>query len=319
MRQPLSRINSQSVFSCVSRSRRFRTQKMEHGRVRYEVNCEPPTLLALEDVKYLEEEKGYYTDSSSELLFSSPYSTGINSNRSNSRVNSNTPSSLLNADIPRGYEISISGYERSRREGTSLYIHCEELHFGSWPNALVDNHIYLLDNPQSVNNILAPHNLMSHMFEQLRLSPSGMRTITTPSDTDEQDIEIHEGLSLSSGNYHEVLINPNSQPNLEEQEEDDDESVSLLSQGAQWSTINALPTRGYYVKDKQTPGEEVESNVQMSCCICMDFFKSEETVRTLPCLHFFHVACIDKWLPINRTCPICKYDVNNIYDSLMIG
>eukprot|EP00923_Selenidium_pygospionis_P011068 GHVN01019268.1.p3 GENE.GHVN01019268.1~~GHVN01019268.1.p3 ORF type:complete len:162 (-),score=12.72 GHVN01019268.1:200-685(-) len=46
------------------------------------------------------------------------------------------------------------------------------------------------------------------------------------------------------------------------------------------------------------------------CLICMDDFVCNEKLRFLPCLHRFHIPCIDKWLRESSTlCPICKADV----------
>jgi len=74
--------------------------------------------------------------------------------------------------------------------------------------------------------------------------------------------------------------------------------------GAKWHNINQLPTRRYQVRVTAE-----ESNMQKSCRVCMEDFKNEELLRTLPCLHFFHKECIDKWLFQNRTCPVCKFDI----------
>ena len=32
----------------------------------------------------------------------------------------------------------------------------------------------------------------------------------------------------------------------------------------------------------------------------------EEDVRRLPCMHLFHVECVDQWLGQNKRCPICR-------------
>lgn len=47
----------------------------------------------------------------------------------------------------------------------------------------------------------------------------------------------------------------------------------------------------------------------VECAICMEKFADGESLRTLPCLHKYHVACIDRWLTSNRQCPICKHNV----------
>ncbi|KAI7834149.1 hypothetical protein BX661DRAFT_129252, partial [Kickxella alabastrina] len=50
--------------------------------------------------------------------------------------------------------------------------------------------------------------------------------------------------------------------------------------------------------------DEVARNVE--CGICMEEYKVEEQVMGLPCKHFYHKECIDHWLRMNGTCPICR-------------
>ena len=38
-------------------------------------------------------------------------------------------------------------------------------------------------------------------------------------------------------------------------------------------------------------------------------FEEEEDVRRLPCMHLFHVPCVDQWLGLNKRCPICRVDI----------
>lgn len=43
------------------------------------------------------------------------------------------------------------------------------------------------------------------------------------------------------------------------------------------------------------------------CLICLSEYASKETVRFIPeCNHCFHVECIDVWLKIHGSCPICR-------------
>ncbi|KAG8084785.1 hypothetical protein GUJ93_ZPchr0010g8323 [Zizania palustris] len=49
------------------------------------------------------------------------------------------------------------------------------------------------------------------------------------------------------------------------------------------------------------------------CVICLGLVQVGEVVRRLPaCKHLFHVECIDAWLRLHTTCPICRADVVEI-------
>ncbi|KAK8626052.1 hypothetical protein V6N13_133704 [Hibiscus sabdariffa] len=47
----------------------------------------------------------------------------------------------------------------------------------------------------------------------------------------------------------------------------------------------------------------------LECCICLSAYDDGVELRELPCGHHFHCACVDKWLCINATCPLCKYNI----------
>lgn len=42
------------------------------------------------------------------------------------------------------------------------------------------------------------------------------------------------------------------------------------------------------------------------CIICLESFTAGCALRTLPCMHRYHQGCIDKWLSIHLSCPLCK-------------
>ncbi|KAJ2888131.1 hypothetical protein FB639_000844 [Coemansia asiatica] len=61
--------------------------------------------------------------------------------------------------------------------------------------------------------------------------------------------------------------------------------------------ISKLPAR--IISD-----EEVAAHKE--CGICMEEYQTNEQVLELPCGHFYHKECIDHWLRVNGTCPICR-------------
>ncbi|KAJ2867692.1 hypothetical protein GGH94_000659 [Coemansia aciculifera] len=51
-----------------------------------------------------------------------------------------------------------------------------------------------------------------------------------------------------------------------------------------------------------TPGDAEDR----MCAICLSSYEDGEILRLLPCKHHMHQSCVDEWLHINRTCPLCK-------------
>ena len=41
------------------------------------------------------------------------------------------------------------------------------------------------------------------------------------------------------------------------------------------------------------------------CAICLSPYDNNDILRCLPCQHRFHIECIDSWLSVSATCPLC--------------
>ncbi|XP_040463130.1 RING finger protein 215 [Falco naumanni] len=67
----------------------------------------------------------------------------------------------------------------------------------------------------------------------------------------------------------------------------------------------ALKTRRYH------PGKALRSRACEidSCAVCLDQFHKSQWLRVLPCSHEFHRDCVDPWLLLQQTCPLCKRNI----------
>lgn len=76
--------------------------------------------------------------------------------------------------------------------------------------------------------------------------------------------------------------------------------VSDGKKGASQADLDGLPTIQY------TNG--ILGQQEEQCSICLNNYKEDETMRLLPCdkRHHFHKECVDEWLILNATCPICR-------------
>ena len=46
-------------------------------------------------------------------------------------------------------------------------------------------------------------------------------------------------------------------------------------------------------------------NLEGNCCICLDVYANKVCVRT-SCSHIFHMDCLQSWIAIHNTCPLCR-------------
>ncbi|KAK2632306.1 hypothetical protein EUGRSUZ_L01731 [Eucalyptus grandis] len=104
----------------------------------------------------------------------------------------------------------------------------------------------------------------------------------------------------------------------------------MSTRGATSESINALPIYKFKVKQDSNadgekfntggseggvlaPGTEKErflSGEDAVCCVYLSRYADNDELKELPCHHVFHVECIDKWLKINSSCPLCKSEIS---------
>ncbi|CAK9141689.1 unnamed protein product [Ilex paraguariensis] len=107
--------------------------------------------------------------------------------------------------------------------------------------------------------------------------------------------------------------------------------------GASDESINALPIHKFKLK-RNVSGSSGDSDSKVGecefvavgtenecaisgedavCCICLARYADNDELREFPCSHFFHTECVDKWLKINASSPLCKFEIgdNNVNSS----
>ncbi|XP_019151154.1 PREDICTED: putative RING-H2 finger protein ATL71 isoform X1 [Ipomoea nil] len=88
-------------------------------------------------------------------------------------------------------------------------------------------------------------------------------------------------------------------------EDDDDERMSRRRLGLDEATLESYP-KLVYSQAKQHEGDSAISS-SSGCSICLADYKDADILRLLPdCGHLFHSKCVDPWLRLRPTCPICR-------------
>lgn len=92
--------------------------------------------------------------------------------------------------------------------------------------------------------------------------------------------------------------------NAEDNEEENDEQIDVSLESDQESEPHTenldpiiYPSFKYKKNNKGTPE---------TCSVCRADFTQTDDCRRLPCLHFFHNECIDRWICVHHNCPLCR-------------
>ncbi|KAJ6864677.1 RING-H2 finger protein ATL70 [Populus alba x Populus x berolinensis] len=72
--------------------------------------------------------------------------------------------------------------------------------------------------------------------------------------------------------------------------------------GLDEATLKSYPTLLY------SEAKLHKTDSTSTCCsICLADYKSTDKLRLLPdCGHLFHLKCVDPWLRLHPTCPVCR-------------
>lgn len=94
--------------------------------------------------------------------------------------------------------------------------------------------------------------------------------------------------------------------------------MAQLSRGATQTCIERNTLSHSYKRllrsNSSVDGDSNEDNTE-KCTICLCEFEEGEDVRRLPCMHLFHVSCVDQWLTTVKFCPLCRVDIEAQVES----
>ncbi|XP_039628209.1 RING finger protein 215 [Polypterus senegalus] len=71
--------------------------------------------------------------------------------------------------------------------------------------------------------------------------------------------------------------------------------------------LAALKIKKYHRPKKKC--EKALRGEAENCAVCLEQFNNNQRLRVLPCLHEFHQDCVDPWLLLRQTCPLCKRSI----------
>ena len=85
----------------------------------------------------------------------------------------------------------------------------------------------------------------------------------------------------------------------------DDGGEDVKARGLDDAALEGFPKLVY---SRGTEYNKVRNySTALSCSVCLGDYNEKDVLRMLPdCGHVFHLHCVDSWLRLHPTCPICR-------------
>ena len=138
------------------------------------------------------------------------------------------------------------------------------------------------------------HNRLDMMIRNILINPQRERSRVRI---------INNEIIPNNFNNQEVQINSNRTRHIYDFSQIINQLLKDQSNPVDENLINMLPETKIKNVDKLPQDKR-------NCVICMEDFKENELIITIPCYHIFHKNCIGEWFKKDNTCPICKFVLN---------
>ena len=63
------------------------------------------------------------------------------------------------------------------------------------------------------------------------------------------------------------------------------------------------------LEERNLTKEMLEKGEQKNCSICLEDFAEGDKIIYLPCFHYYHSVCIEKWTKSSNKCPLCNIEI----------
>nr|XP_043633630.1 RING-H2 finger protein ATL70-like [Erigeron canadensis] len=108
-------------------------------------------------------------------------------------------------------------------------------------------------------------------------------------------------ITLSYASYKCNRRNNRSSSSSPPENDDNNHQYMNFSRGVDEDVLVTFPVFVY--SEDTIP----KNNIGSGCSICLADYKPSDVVRLLPkCSHFFHRHCVDTWLKVHPSCPVCR-------------
>merc|ERR1719265_2693627 len=85
--------------------------------------------------------------------------------------------------------------------------------------------------------------------------------------------------------------------------------------GAKPDTISKIETVSFDPELFSPPNATNDERPPNECCVCSEEYTSATPMKRTPCGHYFHTECLEKWLKVARTCPLCRLDLEDAVED----